>query len=35
MIDNSTIQCERERLREDGRYMHKEKKNMAVTTFIF
>jgi len=44
---NSTIQCKRERIREDGRYVHRERerthtriaingrKNMAAITFIF
>jgi len=37
MIAISTIQCERERIRKDDRYMHREKKreNMTVTTFNF
>jgi len=35
MIDNSTIQCERERIRKDGRYMHRERKNMQRQLLFF
>jgi len=30
MIANSTIQCERERFREDGKYMHRKRERTRI-----
>jgi len=34
MIDNSMIQCERERLREDGRYMHRKRERIRESQWM-